>query len=509
MNIVIANRYKDLLSKLEDVEVLSGTYNADSLVEMLRNFRYEKVIIDITAINNYTDLGNLRLLASLNPNSVVMFLDNNKVCSSKDFLAKLVNSGFYNFTRNLEGVKHLLQYPNTFDKVSMIVKDNKDDFKIEESVTKVEDEPKQENKNIEEVKPEIVNTESIMMQEEPMNEQNEGLKISDTKIESTPIFDTSIAEKKLNTFVEPTSVNYLNVDVPNVSEPPKIEGGIVENNTQASTTIDNDFLKYSTYNKPSNMNVNNLNDINNNMNNINNNMSYNINNINNTNSVNTNNNLNNDVNNNNENNMLQFQFDEASNTPNAFTEYEDITNENNYNSYTTSYSSGRKVIGVKNLTPHAGATSLIYMMYKELVKNSYNVIAIEVDVFDFMIYKEKKFLSVTKNELVKTIEKYATVDIILVDLNNYEDVSVCDEVLYLVEPSMVMLNKLMLKDKDTFKNLKGSKIILNKSLLDNKDINDFEYEAKTKVFYNMPPLSDRAKTNQDIINLLNKLQIKM
>ena len=67
----------------------------------------------------------------------------------------------------------------------------------------------------------------------------------------------------------------------------------------------------------------------------------------------------------------------------------------------------------------------------------------------------------------------------------------------------------MLKDKDTFKKLKGKKIILNKSLHNESDIKDFEYEAKTKVFYNMPPLSDRAKTNKEIINLLNKMQIKM
>ena len=499
MNIVIANKYKSLLSNLEDTQVLDGTYNADSLVEMLRNFRYDKIIIDLTSINNYSDLGNIRLLASLNPNSVVLFLDDNKKCASKEFLAKLVNSGFYNFTRNLEGVKHLLASPNTFDVVASVVKG-------EEKKVEIEKEEKKEDtvidRKIDEVKPqEDIPKETNDIEELDLGDNknnNEALEKIDKTIEAEkkdidknlekanenvnniPIFDTSEAENKLNAFVEPTSVNYLDVDVPKVSEPTKIEGGVVDN-----TPVNNDFLKYSTYSQNSDVNNENKNntfiqeDVDNSTNN---------------------------------DSMLQYQQeDDKMNytyTPNAFTEYEDITGSENENE-AVNYTSGRKVIGVKNLTQHAGATSFIYMMYKELVKNSYNVIAIEVDEFDFVIYKERNFINVTKSDLVKTIQKYPNADFILLDLNTYEDTSICDDVLYLVEPSMVMLNKLMLKDKDTFKKLKGKKIILNKSLLDESDIKDFEYEAKTKVFYNMPPLSDRAKTNKEIINLLNKMQIKM
>ena len=41
--------------------------------------------------------------------------------------------------------------------------------------------------------------------------------------------------------------------------------------------------------------------------------------------------------------------------------------------------------------------------------------------------------------------------------------------------------------------MKNKKIVLNQSLLSKKDVLDFEYESKNKVFYNMPPLDEREK----------------
>ena len=70
-----------------------------------------------------------------------------------------------------------------------------------------------------------------------------------------------------------------------------------------------------------------------------------------------------------------------------------------------------------------------------------------------------------------------TASVILVDLNECEDDSSCGDVLYLIEPSSIRLNKLMRTNKNIFNELNGKKIILNKSLLNNKDIEDFEYEA--------------------------------
>ena len=55
-----------------------------------------------------------------------------------------------------------------------------------------------------------------------------------------------------------------------------------------------------------------------------------------------------------------------------------------------------------------------------------------------------------------------------------------------------------------FEELKGRKIVLNKSLLSNSDVMDFEYEGKTKVFYSIPPLNDRIK-NPVLSDFLSKI----
>ena len=155
--------------------------------------------------------------------------------------------------------------------------------------------------------------------------------------------------------------------------------------------------------------------------------------------------------------------------------------------------SGTKIIGIKNVNASAGATTFTYMMKKQLSKN-YSVVAIEVDKRDFMYFRDKDMISTNTQDLGNTLAKYNGNDVILVDMNSSPVAEgMCQEVLYLLEPSTIKLNKLMLSNRKIFSELKGKHLILNQSLLKPKDVLDFEYEAKTKVFYNMPPLDEREK----------------
>ena len=159
--------------------------------------------------------------------------------------------------------------------------------------------------------------------------------------------------------------------------------------------------------------------------------------------------------------------------------------------------SGCRVVGIRNVTDHAGATTLIYMLKRELERiYGETVYAIEVSKHDLQYFNVKNTISCTKESLVPTINKLENASLILVELNDCEDDTACGDVLYLIEPSSIRLNKLMRTNRNIFNELVGKKIVLNKSLLSGKDINDFEYEAKTKVFYNMPPLDERRKNEQ-------------
>lgn len=162
------------------------------------------------------------------------------------------------------------------------------------------------------------------------------------------------------------------------------------------------------------------------------------------------------------------------------------------------------VIGIKNLTDGAGSTTLCYLLKKELVKRGIPVVAIEVGKRDFMYLNDKDLLTVTEDDLNSTLMKYRNMQVILVDLNNTEP-DMCTDVLYLLEASYIKLNKLIMRDRKVFEKLKGKKIVLSKNILNNKDIAELEYEAKTRFFYYMPVLNDR----EDNTELLGELLVRL
>ena len=192
--------------------------------------------------------------------------------------------------------------------------------------------------------------------------------------------------------------------------------------------------------------------------------------------------------------------------PNA---YKDVAHYQQLNDMSTTVNnvviSGVKVLGIENVTESAGATSLIYMIKKHLEdKYGIKVAVLEVNKRDFSYFEVKDYYPTTKENLSGDIAKYKSYDVLLVDLNNTPDTGVCGDVLYLVEPSTIKLNKLMRTNPKILKDLQNKKVILNKSLLNSKDVAEFEREANLKVYFNLKPLDERVE-NSDIDDLLAKL----
>ena len=164
------------------------------------------------------------------------------------------------------------------------------------------------------------------------------------------------------------------------------------------------------------------------------------------------------------------------------------------------------ILGIKNVTDDAGATTLAYLIYKELTeKCGISCTAIETNKRDFMYFNDQNLVSIGSNELANALLKNASSDVIVVDLNDCNE-EVCADVIYLVEPSIIKMNKLMKKDRTIFERLKGKKIVLNKCLLSSSDIKEFEREIGSKVFHVMSPFDDRGKDN-GVRELLAKLGI--
>ncbi len=166
----------------------------------------------------------------------------------------------------------------------------------------------------------------------------------------------------------------------------------------------------------------------------------------------------------------------------------------------------KNVIGVKNVTLHAGSTSLIYMLHKMVAVNmKKSVLSIEIGKNDFRLFRDNKMISVNEDNVEEVINN-SHEEVIFVDLNDF-DKDICSDILYLVEPSTIKLNGLMATNKNIFNELKNKKVLLNKSLLSSSDINTLEGEAGIKFFFSIEPLNDRI-FNDAISRLLNLLNIK-
>ena len=167
-------------------------------------------------------------------------------------------------------------------------------------------------------------------------------------------------------------------------------------------------------------------------------------------------------------------------------------------------SSKKIILGVKNVTNSAGSTTLVYL-FKKILSEYYSVMGLEIDKNEFIYFNDKDLISVKEEEFDDTINKYSSIQFFVVDLGKSNKEHLCNEVLYLVEPSTIKLNKLMLINPNVFKELSDKKIVLNKSLLNDSDIASFEVEADVKVYYNICPLNDKEDCSSILLPLLEKL----
>lgn len=317
MNVVTSNENKEIIDRL-DIDIIKridGEYELRELLSKFVNLYFNKMIVDITSIKDYKNLDVMANLAkAVDPSRVILLLNDDPEVNSSFYMSNLIKCGFYNFTRNYEGIKFLYNTPNSYDNVKHLL-------------------------------------------------------LSDEE-----------AERKQVEFKETHEVIYQ------------------------------------------------------------------------------------------------------------------ATGE-------------RRIIGLVNLTNHAGATSLTNMMVRQL--NQAGIMAVGLEMFkqDLMFYHDPNLSACfNRQDLESKLKLYEDVSAVIIDLNEFGEADkFCDEILYLIEPSYVMLTKLLKKNRNAFAEMKDKKVVLNKSFVNDQEIPDFEYESRIKVFDNIPPLNDRDKNIQNINELLEKL----
>ena len=94
MNVIIANRQKDKLNNLniEVIKRLDGEFDVNEIISSFKNIFYNKMILDITALKNYTDINTIQKLSmSLEMDKLILLLEEGNEVTSPSFLSKVIS----------------------------------------------------------------------------------------------------------------------------------------------------------------------------------------------------------------------------------------------------------------------------------------------------------------------------------------------------------------------------------------------------------------------------------
>ncbi len=168
---------------------------------------------------------------------------------------------------------------------------------------------------------------------------------------------------------------------------------------------------------------------------------------------------------------------------------------------------GKKIIGLSNMTMHAGASTLTNMMVRQLNAAGIPAIGVEINRQDLIYYRSDKLFScMSRIELERVLKDNSDAAGVIIDLNDFPEADkYCNTIVYLVEPSFIRLTKCIRRNKNAFVERKNDKVVLNMSFVSDDEVYDFEIETGVKVFDNIPPINDRDTNAGEINDFLRKL----
>ena len=499
MNVIVTNKQKEIIdnANIDAIKDFNGLFNVDDLISKVKNYFFSKLILDATSIVNFSSKDVLEKLAtSIGADRLVILLPT-ELEPPQEFLNLLVSLKIYNFSNKINDIVRFINMPNTYDNVVGITNSDQPEYYVDSSIKANDPVAPLNNSN------NIYGSAGDSMFN-PIIEENSYNK---DNLQNNDVNNFSLQSNQNSNFQ-----NYPNFDSA-MNVIPSTNNIVNPNNFNQPNIYPNNDISYD---MPVNQNFNNVNNFGNNVSNPFQ-PSFNPfdgnNNVSNGNVTNNNANINFNFYNQDYSNEIvsAISNDNSSNMNTSNTINNTDNNNNNSNGFYNDYQSQSKsfVLGVKNITLHAGSTTLIYLMMKAArEKLKLRVNAIEVNKQDFKYYTDNDMMSATTDSLRNVIGSCSNANLILVDLNDYYgNFDMFDDVIYLVEPSVIRLNKLMMENRFVFKENANNKLMLNMSLLNNNEVNALSKEAGVNFILNVPPLNDRV-SNDIILKLLALFGIK-
>lgn len=455
MNVIVSYKQKDIIdnANIDAIKDLNGLFNVDDLIAKFKNYFFSKMILDVTSVENFTSREVLqKLVDGIGSDRLIILLPQTPP-PPNEFKKMLIDLKIYNFSNDISDVVRFIDNPNTYETVMRSLDDNfynDDNGYVDNSIKgSIDDNESQQNNNVFNSTSSLGDALNSFNIKENPNENNSNIDMNETE------------ESNDKNDLDDVNNSEYNVDIDE------------EDNNSFSTPIYDNFKDF--YDKSS------VNDESKNGN------LYDV--------INYGNN-----NKNNNNNDYLSNSNELNQSKDSYV-FLNVNGLNEINNNT------KKIIGFKNVTKHAGSTSLIYVILKALNNNlKKDAFAIEIGHNDFKLFMNNRMASVDENGIDEYISSRHE-KIILVDLNECSNTNFCDEVVYLIEPSTIMLNRLMMENPQIFKELTNKKVILNKSMLSADDVSILSGEAGIGFMYNLGSINDR-KIDDEIIKLIDVLDIK-
>ena len=449
MNVIIANKYKDSLSSLniDVIKRMDGEFDVETITETFQNFYFNRMILDITALKDHFNIQVMQqLIAGIDSSKIILFLDNDPRVNNS-YLSQIISLGIYNFTRELTGITYLMENPNSYRDVAQY--HDLANTNLGSSLA-----PKSGSDNNTSIPtPPAPEPPQEAQPQMPMNTMQQPM-----------------PQEPINPFGTmgqmPMQPNPQAMMMGNMNMAGGIDAGAIQQTAPMPGPFTNPApqVPQMPVGQPQP--------------------------------------------------QMQMpveqppQMQQPMQQPGGqFIQDAPAQAQPAAQNQSIPMVNGTLVIGFKDLTEGAGATSLVYMLKKQL--KDYKVLAVEVNDTDFTYFNDTELISVQTAQVATVKNKFSQYEIVLIDINNSPVATdgTCNEVIYLMEPSSIKLNTLMRRDRRALEKLKNSKIVLNKSMLSNQDVKEFEYEAKVPIFYNIPPLDDRKDSQSVLDGFLNKLGV--
>ncbi len=568
MIVIVSYKQKELLdnANIDAIKELYGQFTVDDLINNFKNYFFTKMIVDATSVVDFTKRDVLTKLSNEFGADKLILLLPEKPDPPQKFIDMLKDIGIKNYCTKVDELNKFLNDntmpSNEFDnKINQIENndssDNKEQKGLEDFNSDIntmnndftndfdnsnddyddEDQNDSQFDNQDDNFNDFVNyqaTDNNQNNTESQNTMDNSSYFQDATNDNNMNQDYNINEKHddmnfSNNINNPFDVNSMNQNNDNSYNNSSMNNNEYMDNRFNDSNNDNNYSNQNMSNDYSNQNTNNNfnnfsnNDynnqsMNNNFNNFNmNNNGYNSQSMNNNfnnndyNNQNMNNNYNNQDmgniydNNNNmnyEDNNPSDIYNDSGSDDNSLMFFQNVDDNNSGSSTPNNF-----VLGIKAVTEQAGTTSLIYMLKKEMEKNNINVAAYEYLTNDFRYFRSNNMFSINNENELKDKINNDNFSVKILDLNNNEYDSLCTDILYLVEPSIIKMNKLTSSNPSLFGSLVDKKVVLNKCLLSEKEIGIFEREAQMHFFATIPPLNDRGSMNS-LDEIIRKLNLK-